>query len=241
TRTVSLNCGARTTNRQEADVMSHSFGNTTNFQLDAPDSFWNGLTATRKTNVAANAAYLLGQVEAAYATTIGWFGSDTTKLGTSYRQEVSFDKADNSGASNNGYGSAIHLDPQSTNAGATAGPIVSMLWMAEWSEILMSLTSNWNAGNSSGEGLSHYSALELFLAGHNDYYNSFVANWLDGTGTTNPGTASPNSARSDWVNHTFTGADVGGTHVNGDADPVSYGCALGFIYYLTTQLGFSIN
>jgi hypothetical protein len=29
--------------------------------------------------------------------------------------------------------------------------------------------------------------------------------------------------------------------VNGDGDPVSYGCAIGFIYYLTVQLGFSIN
>ena len=29
--------------------------------------------------------------------------------------------------------------------------------------------------------------------------------------------------------------------VHGDGDPVSYGCALAFIYYLTVQLGFSIN
>ena len=29
--------------------------------------------------------------------------------------------------------------------------------------------------------------------------------------------------------------------MNGDGDPVSYGCAIGFIYYLTVQLGFSIN
>ena len=34
-----------------------------------------------------------------------------------------------------------------------------------------------------------------------------MQNWLNGDGTTNPGTAPPNSARSDWVNHTFTGAD----------------------------------
>jgi hypothetical protein len=227
--------------------MSHSFSNTTNFQLDAPDSFWNGLSAAQKANVTANANYLQGQVEAAFTTTTGWFGTDTTKFGTSHRQDVSFDLPDNNGASNNGYGSQIHVAAQANNATiATAGPIVSMLWMAEWVEILMSLTSNWNAGDSSGEGLSHYCALQLFLAGHNDYYNAggnqvFVQNWLNGDGTTNENTAPPNSARSDWVNHTFTGADVSGTHVNGDADPVSYGCALGFIYYLTVQLGFSIN
>ena len=29
--------------------------------------------------------------------------------------------------------------------------------------------------------------------------------------------------------------------MNGDGDPVSYGCALAFIYYLTVQLGFTIN
>lgn len=64
---------------------------------------------------------------------------------------------------------------------------------------------------------------------------------LNGDGTTNPGTVTPNAARSDWVNNTFTGAKVGGVQVNGDGDPVSYGCALGFIYYLTVQLGFTIN
>jgi hypothetical protein len=226
--------------------MAHNFGNTTNFQLNSPDGFWTGLSAVQQTNVTTNANFLLGQVEAAFTTTTGWFATDTSKFGTSNRQQVVFDQPDNKGAFNNGYGSAIHVDTQSNNASATGGPIVSMLWMAEWSEILMSLTSNWNAGDSSGEGLSHYCALQLFLNGHNDYYNAggnqiFVQNWLNGDGATNPGTASPNAARSDWVNNTFTGAKVGGVQVNGDGDPVSYGCALAFIYYLTVQLGFSIN
>jgi hypothetical protein len=227
--------------------VSHNFGNTTNFHLEAPDGFWAGLSATQQTNVAANANSLLGQVEGAFATTTGWFGTDTSKFGTSHRQQVEFDQPDSSGAFNNGYGNPIHIDTQSNNGTVgTAGAIVSMLWMAEWSEVLMSLTTNWNAGDSSGEGLSHYCALQLFLAGHNAYYNAggnqvFVQNWLNGDGTTNPGTAPPNPARSDWVNNTFTGADVGGTHVNGDGDPVSYGCALGFLYYLTVQLGLSIN
>jgi hypothetical protein len=226
--------------------MPHNFSNTTNFQLDSSDSFWGGLSAAQQTNVAANANYLNGQVEGAFTTTTGWFGTDTSKFGTSHRQEVVFDLADGKGAYNNGYNSQIHIDAQSNNATNTAGPIVAMLWMAEWSEILMSLTSNWHAGDSSGEGLSQYSAMQLFQAGHNAYYNAggnqiFVQNWLNGDGTTNASTATPNAARSDWVNHTFTGADVGSKHVNGDGDPVSFGCALGFLYYLTVQLGFSIN
>ncbi len=193
--------------------MSHNFGNTTNFQLDSPDDFWSGLSAARQTNVTANANFLLGQVEPAFNTTTGWFGTDTTKFGASNLQEVSFDLPDDQGANNNGYGSAIHINAQSNNGSATAGPIVSMLWMAEWAEILMPLTNNWHANDSSGEGLSHYCALQLFLNGHNDFYNAggnqiFVQNWLNGDGTTNAGTATPNAARSDWVNYTFTGATV---------------------------------
>ncbi len=226
--------------------MTHNFVNTNDFQLDTTDSFWNGLTAAQKTNVGNNATFLQGQAETAFATTTGWFGTDTTKFGTSHRQEVSFDLPDNNGASNNGYGSTIHIAAQANNSGSSAGPIVCMLWMAEWVEILMSLTSTWNAGDSSGEGLSHWCALQLFLSGHNSYYTSgnnqiFVQNWLNGDGSPNQGSTVPNSARSDWVNHTYTGSTVSGTFVHGDGDPVSYGCALAFIYYLTTQLGFTIN
>ena len=79
--------------------MSHNFGNTINFQVDSPDSFWAALSAVQQANVTANANYLLGQVEAAFTTTTGWFGTDTSKFGTSNRQRVLFDQPDNSGAS----------------------------------------------------------------------------------------------------------------------------------------------
>jgi hypothetical protein len=222
--------------------MSHNFGNTNNFQVDSPDSFWAALSAVQQADVTANANYLLGQVEAAFTTTTGWFGTDTSKFGTSNRQQVLFDQPDNSGAFNNGFGNPIHVDTQSNNGTiGMAGPEVSMLWMAEWSEVLMSLTSNWNSGDS-GEGLSQYSTNQLFLAGHLDYYGQrFVGDWLNGTGTTNQGTPSPNPARSDWVNTTFTGATVNGVFVHGDGDQVSFGCALCFLYYLTVQLDFTIN
>ncbi len=209
-------------------------GQTTNFSVSFDDALVSAQPAAKraqtKTNLTANCNALLAQVEAAFTTTTGWFGTDTSKFGTSHQQQVNLDQTDNNGASNNGYGHPISQDGQSQNSGATAGPIVSMLWMAEWSEVLMSLTSTWNAGDSSGEGLSQFSAGTLFLAGHNDYYGGgFIHDWLNGTGTTNQGTASPNAARSDWVTATFTGADVGGIHVHGDGDPVSFGCALCFI------------
>jgi hypothetical protein len=221
-------------------------GNTTNFTVAYDDSIVSAQPAAKqaqtKANLIANCNALLGQVESAFTTTTGWFATDTSKFGTGNRQQVDLDQPDNSGAYNNGYGSPIHTDPQSQNSGSSAGPIVSMLWMAEWSEVLMSLTGNWNAGDSSGEGLSQFSAGTLFLTGHNDYYGGgFIQDWLNGTGTTNQGTASPNAARSDWVNTTYTGSTVGGTFVHGDGDPVSFGCALCFIYYLTVELGFTIN
>lgn len=140
--------------------MSHNFGNTTNFQVASTDSFWGTLSAAQQTNVTANANYLLGQVEPAFTTTTGWFGTDTTKFGTSNRQQVLLDQKDGTGANNSGYGNPsnpINEDSQSNNSTiGTAGPIVSMLWMAEWSEVLMSLTSNWNAGYSSGEAFRNF-------------------------------------------------------------------------------------
>src|SRR5258708_28121446 len=96
----------------------------------------------------------MGQLEAAFTNTTGWFGTDTSKFGNSNRQDVLLDQADNSGAFNNGYGNPIHLDPQSTNATSTAGPEVSMLCMAEWAEVLISLTLHVNGGDSSDEHLS---------------------------------------------------------------------------------------
>ena len=227
--------------------MAHNFGNTTNFLVDTTDAFWAGLSAVQQTNVTSNANFLLGQVEAAFTTTTGWFGTDTSKFGTSHRQEVVFDNPDNGGAFNNGYGSAIHVDTQSNNASTTAGPEVCMVWMAEWSEILMSLTSNWHAGDSSGEGLSQFCANQLFLAGHIDYYGqSFITDWLNGgqafSSNNKTFVASPNSARSDWVNSTFTGVTTSaGDQIHGDGDLVSFGCALCFLYYLTVQLNLSIN
>jgi hypothetical protein len=226
-------------------------GQTTNFTVDYDDSLVSAQPpanqAQTKANLIANCNSLLGQVETAFTTTTGWFGTDVTKFGTGHRQQVNLDQVDGNGASNNGYGNSISQDGQSQNSSATAGPIVSMLWMAEWSEVLMSLTSNWNAGDSSGEGLSQFCAGTLFLAGHNDYYGGgFIQNWLNGgsawSANNKKFVASPNAARSDWVTQTFTGVTTSaGDQIHGDGDEVSFGCALCFIYYLTVELGFTIN
>ncbi len=221
-------------------------GLTQNFQVEYQDSLYTGLPAAQqaqvKANLIANANYLLGVVEGGFTTTTGWFGTDTTKFGPSSRQQVYLDLT--GGGNNTGYGNPINVDGRIQNADVSvAGPEVAMVWANEWAEILMSLTNGqWNAGDSSGEGLSQYTGSQLFTAGYYNYYpGGWVGNWLNGTGTTNQGPPTPNAARSDWVNTTFTGVNVGSVFVHGDGDPVSFGCAVGFIYYLTVQLGFPIS
>ncbi|WP_426610805.1 hypothetical protein [Bradyrhizobium sp. McL0616] len=221
-------------------------GKTTNFWIRYETSL------ADQTNVINNANSLLGVVETEFGVTTGWFGTPSNQFGTSHQQEVRLDQADTDngggsfsfpGAFNNGFGNPISLDSQNLMSDAPLpAQRVGMVFMAEWVEVLMGIRGNWNAGDSSGEGLSHWSAITRFQQGHDNYYGSFVANWLNGTGNPNQGTILPNPARGDWVNTTYTGSTVSdGTFVHGDGDPVSYGCALAFIYYLNVQLAFSIN
>jgi hypothetical protein len=192
-------------------------GNTTNFAVWYEDSLPN------QAGVKAAANALLAVVEAEFTVTTGWFNTPSGRFGTGNRQQVHLDRGAGGGGSNSGYGSAMSID--SLGAGGSPQESVKMVWMNEWVEILMSLTSNWNRGDSSGEGLSQYCGIVRFQVGHYSYYGSWVDSWLNGVGT------SPNAARSDWVTQTFSN----------DGDSVSFGCALAFIYYLNVQLGFSIN
>jgi hypothetical protein len=171
--------------------------------------------------VIANANALISVLEREFIVTTGWFNTPGGKFGATNRQVVNLKLSSGSGADNRGYGSPIDLDGQDNNSNsADAAERVKMLWMNEWVEILMSLTGGrWNAGNSSGEGISQYSGIVRFRTGHYSYYQSFVAQWLD------------NKPRQDFVNSTE----------ETDRNPVSFGCALAFIFYLTSQLGFSIN
>jgi hypothetical protein len=193
-------------------------GFTTNFQVQYESSLSN------QAIIIANANALLAAIENEFTVTTGWFNTPSGKFGTGNRQVVNLNLAATStsfpGANNNGYGNPINLDAQNfTGDPATAGR-VEMVFMNEWVEILMSLSSGkWNAADSSGEGLSQYSGIVRFQAGHYNYYRSWVNQWLN------------QQPRQDWVNTTK------GT----DKDAISFGCALAFIYYLNVQLSFSIN
>lgn len=190
-------------------------GLTTNFQVEYDDSLGN------VANLKANANALLAVIENEFTVTTGWFATPGGKFGTGNRQVVRLNKPDGSGANNTGYGNPINLDAQSGNGNAAnAAGIVGMVFMNEWVEILMSLSGGkWNAGDSMGEGLSQYCGIVRFQAGHYNYYNSWTQQWMN----TVP--------RQDWVTQTE------GT----DGNAVSFGCALGFLYYLNTQLNFTIN
>ena len=205
-------------------------GLTTNFQVQYEN------TLADQANVIANANSLLGVVENEFNVTTAWFNVSSSKFGTGNRQVVNLNLADSPtsfpGANNSGYGSAINLDAQNLTSNATAAAgRVENVFMAEWSEILMSIVGNWNAGDSSGEGLSQWCSIQRFQTGHYNYYGSWVDSWLNGV------LNGPNAARTDWVNNTFNGSGS----VHGDGDSVSFGCALAFIFYLNVQLGFPIN
>lgn len=200
-------------------------GLTTNFQVLYETGLYDALPPAQKSvvkaNLIANANALLTVIENEFTVTTGWFNTPGGKFGTGHRQVVRLNLADGSGANNSGYGNTINLDAQSGNSNAVdAAGRVEMVFMNEWVEILMSLSGGkWNAGDSSGEGLSQYCGIVRFQAGHYSYYGSWVDQWLN------------QHPRQDWVN----------TTKSTDGDITSFGCALAFIYYLNTQLNFSIN
>ncbi len=219
-------------------------GNTDNFSVMYED------TLSNQSVVKANANALLGVVKNEFTVTTGWFNTPANKFGTGNRQQVNLNLAATAssfpGANNNGYGNPINLDAQNISGDAATAGRVENVFMAEWSEVLMSIAGNWNAGDSSGEGLSQFCSIQRFPTGHYNYYPSFVDQWLNGTGqawssNNKKWITSPNSGRSDWVTKTFTGKTVSGDQIHGDGDIISFGCALAFLFYLNVQLGFSIN
>ncbi|MBB5059405.1 hypothetical protein HDF16_004131 [Granulicella aggregans] len=200
-------------------------GFTTNFQVQYEATLPNVAAAI------ANADALLGVLENEFNVTTSWFATPAGKFGTGNRQVVDLNLNATAtsfpGANNSGYGNPINCDAQNgVGVGASiAAGRTEMVFMNEWVEVLMGVAGNWNAGDSNGEGLSQYCGIVRFQAGHYNYYTSWVDQWLN------------QSPRPDWVNQTFTGNST----TRGDADPISFGCALCFIYYLNVQLGFTIN
>jgi hypothetical protein len=113
------------------------------------------------------------------------------------------------------------------------GPAVDA-FVAEMIEILMTFKGPWRPGDSGGEGLSRVAA-ELL---HPQYGNGFVNAWLAADPTS---AVADSEFRKDWVSQNFTGGPLkAGGSVRGDDDSYSYGCAMLFIYYLKSQLGFSM-
>jgi len=216
-------------------------GNTTNFSVFYED------TLPNQSIVKANANALLAAVETEFNVTTGWFNTPGGKFGTGNRQQVNLNQAAGTGANNSGYGSAINLDSRDVTGDSNTAGETENLFMAEWSEVLMSIAGNWNAGDSSGEGLSQFTSILRFQTGHYAYYGSWVNGWLNGTGqawssNNQKWVTSPNAGRSDWVNTTFTGETLSsGDNIHGDGDTISFACALAFLYYLNIQLGISIN
>src|SRR5882724_2952345 len=117
-------------------------GQTTNFIVQYES------TLPNQANVIANANALLPVLETEFTVTTGWFNTPGGKFGAGQQQVVNLNLADTStgggvinypGANNGGYGTAINLDAQNLSTGATAAERFKNVFMAEWSEILMSL------------------------------------------------------------------------------------------------------
>ena len=175
--------------------------------------------------------------EADYATLCGWFGVAVgAGLGPANRVIVTLTK-NIRGASNTGYSASNPKMTVNATIGGTDDYVLS-LFVAEMIEILMSYKGKWNAGDSGGEGLSRVAAQLL----HPVFGNGFVNAWLASDPTTDPTSAVDDSEfRKDWVSKNFTGGPLkAGGAVRGDDDSYSYGCAMLFIYYLKSQLGYSM-
>lgn len=155
---------------------------------------------------------LIAQIETDYDLMSGWFGG----ISLSFALPISVKVANAGGGAS--WGPPITLNPGGGDAN-----LMRYLLVAEVTEMFM-LAQNrgWFAPDgsneqSSGEGLSHFLATQFLLANGLAPFNAISNLWL-------------NSSRDDWVNQT----DV----YDNSSSPKS-GCALLFLYYLHTQLGFS--
>jgi len=114
-----------------------------------------------------------------------------------------------------------------------ADEYVPSLFVNEFVEILMD-NHKWNAGHSDGEGFS-------LMAGHllhplGDPSSVDIDAWMKDQPSAKK-LPSHTQPRQDWVNNTFEGEHG----VHGDWDEFSYGCAELFMFYLKSQLGFSME
>jgi hypothetical protein len=188
---------------------------TTNFRIFYNPSFPNGL---------ANAIQFRNRVENDFWQLTEWFGGNNA-FGPSNRVTVNLTYQGGSGSDNAGYRSdgstALNL-----NGAPNASPVddvIRMHFVAEFSEVLMSYNNQhgpatWDRGKSHGEGLSQFCAYMMAPAGYKAFYGPQFENiWLKST-------------HPDWVSNTE------GT----DTNPLSFACALLFLFYLHSQKGFDV-
>src|SRR5579871_4373814 len=202
-------------------------GNTANFAYYYQDSLTDPAVAK------ARALYFLNSkfCETDLTTLETWFGV-SGGFGSGNLIQVHIDRSGSLG-SNHGYqtgGKTViqvaPFDGGSAEPTATSEAQCRSTLVAELSEVLMDYrnkktgVTTWGAGNSMGEGLSEVSEGLLHPDGY--YTNGLgprIGDWLN---------ASP---RPNWVDN------VEGT----DQHAVSYGCSALFIYFLHSQLGFSMT
>jgi hypothetical protein len=199
----------------------HNTTTTTNYVVQWDDGDPNGQSQAMATAIA-------GICESEHTVLTGWFDI-TTGFGTSDRITVTVQSISAGGANNFGYSSGgnsvinVNFLPAGFTA-AQADEIAKMMFVAELVEIFMDFnnqksgTTTWVAGHSDGEGLSQICSIMRFPTGHYDAYNSWVNSWLS-------------SPRANFVS----------SNESTDGNPVSFGCALLFLYYLRDQLGFTIQ
>lgn len=201
-----------------------TLGQTANFVINYLDS-------PTLPNAKRRAQALLDNVESDFSTMMDWFGLESSIFGNANRVTVQVQT--DSLARNYGYQTGgktfISVDSQE-GAGTDVGDdAVLALFIAEFSEVLMSYraankSGKWSASNSSGEGLS------VFCAGlmhPNGYYGAGLGPRVNTWFTSN--------TRDDSAHNWITSNEAT------DKDADSYSCALLFIYYLYSQLGFSIR
>lgn len=213
---------------------------TSNFQIQYDDSEYTGVGELAA--VQSRALAFKNVCESDYSQLCGWFGIAVgAGLGPSNRVIVTLTK-NVRGAVNFGYSEnnpRMNVNPE---LGASDDFDLG-LFVAELIEILMDYTgrNRWDPSNSGGEGLSRVAA-ELLHPQYAPQGGAFVNAWLASDPTTDPTAAVADSEfRKDWVSQNFTGGPLkAGGNVGGDDDSYSYGCSMLFIYYLKTQLGYSM-
>jgi hypothetical protein len=186
-------------------------GLTTHYQIKYDDSLSQADGRDR-----ANA--LIGVCEADFTLMTNWFGGIALPYTIPY--EVQISPGPGWGASW-GSGPPVNLVP----GDGSSLDLVRFLLVAEVTEMFMLQQGlGWSPLSSSegsaGEGLSHFLATQLLISIGSPLRPSSIGNiWL-------------NSPRLDFVNNV--------DFVDHSNDPKS-SCAVLFLYYLSTQLGFSVN